>query len=159
MPGTSILGSFLRLSAADLARAVERPGWGEEFRDGLAEREELRAPSERRLHETGPAWDESAVLLGRRDLPADLVHGDRPLPGAEGWGYGPPRLLTPEQVAAVERRLADLPFDVLAADLDPHALGGDDPHALDHLAAEYAAPRTFLARTARYRHGLLIRYA
>ncbi|GGQ93426.1 YfbM family protein [Kitasatospora griseola] len=155
----SILGSYLRLSAADLARAVEQPGWAEEFRDEQTEREELRAPSERRLHETGPAWDELAVLLGRCDLPADLVHGDRPLPGAEDWGYGPPRLLMPEQVAAVERRLADLPFDVLAAGLDPAELGDDDPHALDHLAAEYAALRTFLARTARYRHGLLVRYA
>ncbi|MFD5564781.1 DUF1877 family protein [Kitasatospora griseola] len=155
----STLGSQLRLSAADLACAVEQPGWGEEFRDEQAEREELRAPSERCLHETGPARDEPAVLLGRFDLPADLVHGDRPRPGAEGRGYGPPRLLTPERVAAVERRLADLPFDVLAADLDPAALGDDDPHALDRLAAEYAALRTFLARTACYRHGLLVRHA
>ncbi|MEV7121531.1 DUF1877 family protein [Kitasatospora griseola] len=102
----SILGSYLRLSAADLARAVEQPGWVEEFRD---EQAELRTPSEQRLHETGPAWGEPAVLLGRCDLPADLVHGDRPLPGADDRGYGPPRLRTPEQVAAVERRLADLP--------------------------------------------------
>lgn len=50
-------------------------------------------------------------------------------------------------------------FDVLAAGLDPAALGDDGPHALDHLAAEYAALRTFLARTARHRHGLLVRYA
>ncbi|MFJ1795830.1 DUF1877 family protein [Kitasatospora griseola] len=155
----SILGSYLRLSAADLARAVEQPGWAEEFRDEQTEQEELRASSEQRLHETGPAWDELAVLLGRRDLPADLVHGDRPLPGAEDWGYGPPCLLAPEQVAAVESRLADLPFDVLAAGLDPAALGDDDPHALDHLAAEYAALRAFFARTARYRHGLLVWYA
>ncbi|KDN86543.1 YfbM family protein [Kitasatospora cheerisanensis] len=164
----SILGSYLRLSPAEIDRALQQPGWAARFGADRAEQDERCAPAERRCHRTGTAWPGLAHLLARHDLPADLVHGERPLPDDEDGGYGPPRLLTPEQVAAVASRLADLPFDALAADRTPADLAAaglgpaslwTDPHAFEHLAAEYAALRAFLDRTARYRHGLLVRYA
>ncbi|MFD8597273.1 DUF1877 family protein [Kitasatospora sp. NPDC059646] len=164
----SILGSYLRLAPADLDRAVHQPGRAVQFWHEQAERDELRAPAERRCHRPGTAWPVLAHLLARHDLPADLVHGDRPLAGDEDGSYGPTRLLTPEQVAALAGRLAVLPFDVLVADRTPAGLAAAglgptalwaDPYAFEHLRAEYAALHAFLDRTARYRHGLLVRYA
>src|SRR5438093_6086389 len=62
---------------------------------------------------TGTAWE------GRPPLNA-LVLGGKRLPDPdEEWGYGPPRLLPPGDVAALSRALESVSDDDLAARFDP----------------------------------------
>ncbi|GLW55786.1 hypothetical protein [Kitasatospora phosalacinea] len=60
------------------------------------------------------------------------------------------------------RQLADRPFDALAdglapAEGHPTGLRARGPSAFEHLAAHHAALLRHLTRTARHRHGLLLR--
>ncbi|MEV4560258.1 YfbM family protein [Kitasatospora sp. NPDC049285] len=164
----SVIGSYFRLKAADLDRALREPGWAREFMREQAVDEPRRSPSERRFHDTEKSWAALAHLLALRGLPSEIVHGDRPLPGDEDWGYGPPRTLTSDQVAAAAGQLADVRFADLAADVTPADLAAaevyptglwSDPYALDYVGAHYGELLAYLTRTARYRHGLLVWYS
>ncbi|MFD8755135.1 YfbM family protein [Kitasatospora sp. NPDC059577] len=163
----SIIGLYLRLNPSELARAAREPDWASVFADEVAERESERpvSPSERRGHDTGKAWDALRFLLERHAFPVDLLRGEEELPGADDWGYGPPRVLTPEHVTLAADTLAQLPFeallgDVTAADLArsdvyPTGLWADDT-ALPYLGTHYTDLTAFVRTTARYRHGLLV---
>ncbi|WP_224279114.1 YfbM family protein [Streptomyces sp. LS1784] len=163
----SIVTQYLRLNQRELERAAREPDWISAFADEVAEQESERpvSPSERRTHNTGKAWDALRFLFERRAFPVDLAHGGEELPGADDWGYGPPRVLTPEQVRLAADALADLPFpallgdttaaDLVRADVYPTGLWEDDPD-LPYLQAHHAALTAFVRTTARYRHGLLV---
>ncbi|MEV7187355.1 DUF1877 family protein [Kitasatospora sp. NPDC093102] len=163
----SIVTRYLRLNQRELDRAARDPDWLSAFADEVAEQESERAasPSERRTHDTGKAWDALRFLFGQRTFPVDLAHGGQELPGAGDRGYGPPRVLTPEQARLAADALADLPFPALLgdttaaglvrADVHPTGLGEDDPD-LPHLQAHHAALTAFVRTAARCRHGLLV---
>ncbi|MFJ1757937.1 YfbM family protein [Kitasatospora sp. NPDC088134] len=164
----SIVGSYLRLSPAEFARALEEPGRAREFKQEQAALEHRRGPSELRFHDTEKAWAGLAHLLARRGLPTCVIDGEDELPGDEDWGYGPPRLLAPDRLAAALGELGELPFDALADGVTPAELAAaevyparmwDDPFALEYLAAHWTDLRRYLDRAARYRHGLLIWYS
>ncbi|MET9499028.1 DUF1877 family protein [Streptomyces sp. NPDC006552] len=48
-----------------------------------------------------------------------MVRGEQEIPGAEGWGYGPPRYRTVEQVRAAAEALAATPSAALTRDVSP----------------------------------------
>ncbi|MFD7731393.1 YfbM family protein [Kitasatospora phosalacinea] len=165
----SIVGSYLRLAPAEIARVREEPVRAREFKVEQAAREHLRDPAELRFHDTDKAWAGLAHLFARHGLPTEVIHGGEVLSEDEDWGYGPPFLLAPDVVADAVRQLADRPFDALAdgltpadlaaAEVYPTGLWARDPFALDYLAAHYVALLRYLTRTARYRHGLLLWYS
>lgn len=110
-----MIGEYARLTSAELDRAVQDPHWAREFIDELidsAQDEETSAAPPRCL-DIDKAWDTLRFLLRRIDFPIDIVHGEVAIPGAEDWGYGPPRYLTPEQVRTASAALAATPGDVL----------------------------------------------
>ncbi|BAJ27440.1 MULTISPECIES: YfbM family protein [Kitasatospora] len=164
----SVIGSYLRLAPAEIARVLAEPGWVAGFKAEQAALERGRGPSELRFHDTEKAWAGLAHLYARRGLPVEVVEGGEPLPEEDDWGYGPPSLLAPEQVADAARRLAAVPFAELVDGLDPTVLAAaevypvrmwDDPFAFEYLAAHHADLLRYLERAARYRHGLLVWYS
>lgn len=110
-----MIGEYARLTPSELERAVADPGWAQEFIEELidAGMDEPGA-SQPRCLDVDKAWDALALMLRRIDFPVDIVHGEDEIPGADDWGYGPPRYLTPEQVRAAAAALAGTPTDVLA---------------------------------------------
>jgi hypothetical protein len=51
--------------------------------------------------------------LGRVGFPVDIVRGEEEIPGADDFGYTPPRYLSPERVRVAATALGPLPADVL----------------------------------------------
>lgn len=112
----SMIGEYARVTPAELERAIREPDWAQDFVFELLETEtedEMAASGARRVLETDKAWDAIGYLLRRTDFPVDIVHGEELLPGAEDWGYGPPRYLTPEQVRTAAEALARTGFGQL----------------------------------------------
>ncbi len=116
-----------RLTPAELARAVEDPRWAQEFiEERIDAGTDEPGASQPRCLDIGKAWDALALMLRRIDFPVDIVHGEEEIPGADDWGYGPPRYLTPEQVRAAAAALAGTPSDVLGRDITPAELARAD---------------------------------
>ncbi len=86
----------------------------------------------------------------------DAILGGEPL--QEEFGYGPPRLLSPERVAAVARALDDVDVDSLRARFDPAAMNVDavSPEGIwsqpgifdDFVAPNYQDVQRFYTRAA-----------
>ncbi|MEV0681740.1 YfbM family protein [Actinosynnema sp. NPDC050436] len=146
-----MIGNHLRLTLAELDRALEDPAWVGELVDGVDE-------DDARLHSTGKAWHALAFATGRRGFPVDVVRGEHDVPGAEDRGYGPPRYLTRDEVWDAARfaartdpgaLLGDLtPEDLVAAEVYPVSWWADED-ALHLLAGEYAELSRFLRSAAR----------
>ncbi|MFG2356911.1 YfbM family protein [Streptomyces sp. NPDC048521] len=111
----SMIGEYARLTSAELERAVQNPRWAREFIDELidAALDEGASTVPPRCLDINKAWDTLRFLLRRIDFPVDIVHGEEETPGAEDWGYGPPRYLTPEQVRTASAALATTSGDAL----------------------------------------------
>jgi hypothetical protein len=73
------------------------------------------------------------------------------------WGYGPPRYLTPEQVAQAAAALAELSGDDLVRGVDPAELehaeiypsGWDRPGVLDRANRHVPAVQAYFTEAAR----------
>jgi hypothetical protein len=113
------------VTPAELARAKDDLNWASELADDAMENEDVR------LLGTDKAWQAFDFLLERRGFGVPIVHGAEPFvdsPNGDDdeyledpevdWGYGPPRYLTPEQVAAAAAELADLTEDDLVRGVD-----------------------------------------
>ncbi|MER5352114.1 DUF1877 family protein [Kitasatospora sp. NPDC002551] len=166
----SMIGRYLRLSAAELERAALEPEWAlafvERLDDESAEADGGRARGGwARLHGTGKAWQALDFLLRRREFPVDLVHGEEELPGAEDWGYGPPCRIAPDRVRLAVAALAALdpgrltegvaPADLAEARVYPQSLW-EAEDSLHLVTAEYHALSDFLRAVATRRHGVLV---
>ncbi|MGK5740472.1 DUF1877 family protein [Micromonospora sp. URMC 103] len=130
-------GSWLRVSAAELARAKEDLDWAYDLAERIEAAEEAEAPADPRRSGTDKAWHALDFLLDRRGFPVSIVAGEEwfvklPDDGEAAqevlsdpetdWGYGPPRYLTPEQVAEAAAALADLTAEDLIGGVDPAEL-------------------------------------
>jgi hypothetical protein len=126
----SMIGEYARLTPAELARAVRDPNWALAFIDELIEAgvDETTGSGRPRCLDIGKAWDTLGFLLRRIEFPVDIVHGGQEIPGAEDWGYGPPRYLTPEQVQAAAAALATLPSEALVQGVTEAELAQADPY-------------------------------
>jgi Domain of unknown function (DUF1877) len=156
----SMIGEYARLTPAELERAVRDPSWAMEFiyeqiEDSADETAGARQPP--RCLDVDKAWDALGFLLRRIEFPIDIVHGEEEIPGAEDWGYGPPRYLPPEQVCAAAAALGDLPSDVLVrgvteeelaqANLYPY-LAGEGLECLEYVIHHYEALVPFFQAAA-----------
>lgn len=130
-----MIGEYARLTPAELGRAVRDPSWALEFIYELIEAgaDETAGGRQPRCLDIDKAWDTLGFLLRRIEFPVDIVHGEEKIPGAEDWGYGPPRYLPPDRVHATAAALGELPSDALVrgvkeaelaeADLYPNIAG------------------------------------
>ncbi|RKN49860.1 DUF1877 family protein [Micromonospora costi] len=130
-------GSWLRVSPAELARAGEDLDWAYDLARRVEDAEEAERPADPRFSGTDKAWHALDFLLDRRGFPVSIVSGEQwfvALPDdweaaqeiltdpETDWGYGPPRYLTPEQVAEAATALADLTGAALIDGVDPAEL-------------------------------------
>ncbi|MFJ8003312.1 YfbM family protein [Streptomyces fagopyri] len=120
----SMIGEYARMTPAQLDRAIGDPAWALEFLDELIEAETDGRPElpDARSHDTDKAWHALDFLLRRIGFPVAVVHGEQEIPGAEDWGYGPPRYLTVEQVRAAADAFATTPSAALTDGVSPTGL-------------------------------------
>ncbi|MFI5756425.1 YfbM family protein [Streptomyces sp. NPDC051569] len=116
-------GEYLRVTVAELERAIEDPEWAFEHVEEVMESDGVNdvAPADARQLTTHKAWHAVAFLLERAGFPVDIVHGEQAFTD-EDWGYGPAKYLDTDQVKLAAQTLARLPFDDLVRDVDPAQL-------------------------------------
>jgi hypothetical protein len=137
----SMIGEYLRVTAAELDRAVQAPDWALDFVEEVqdAEEESEPAPAEARHFSTYKTWDLLRFLLARADFPVNVIHGEEPFAEDEDWGYGPPRYLRSERVRLAAHVLRATPYDQLINSVDPadlikaevYPLGWDEQGSLE----------------------------
>lgn len=129
----SMNGEYLRVTAGELARALEDPEWALDFVSDVQDAEgEETEPAEARHFTTHQTWNLLGFLLKRSAFPVDIIFGEELIPEADGWGYEPPRYLTVDRVQLAAGRLHGMDYDELI-------------HGVDHaeLAAAEVYPRTW----------------
>jgi hypothetical protein len=151
-----MIGEYARLTPDEVRRCVHDP-------DGASTlvRDELDA---RRRLDVDKAWCAMQHLMGRAGLAVDVVLGGEPLDEAGDWGYGPPRRLAADQVAAAAQEMGGLPWDRLVAGVTPADLGEADvyPHiwdesdAFDYVRPYYEALSAFFGTAAREGDSVLL---
>ncbi|MFF7935583.1 YfbM family protein [Streptomyces sp. NPDC007940] len=116
----SMIGEYLRVTAAELDRAIQDPDWALDFVEEVqdAEAETEPAPAEARHFSTYKTWDMLRFLLARAEFPVNVIHGEEPFPEDEDWGYGPPRYLRPERVRLAAEALRATSYDQLVSGVD-----------------------------------------
>ncbi len=149
MRGMGMIGEYARLSDQDFQRCVREP-------DVVSDlvHEEL---GEERRTDLDKAWHALSHLLARAGMTVDVVLGGALLEEAGDWGYGPPRHLTAEQVAAAGAQLRELSWEQLTesvtlteldrAEIYPHIW--DESDALDYVRPYYEALVAFFTAAAR----------
>ncbi|MFF8714145.1 YfbM family protein [Streptomyces sp. NPDC015184] len=163
----SMIGEYARLTPAELDRAIRDPEWAQEHVVELIETELDAAPAapEARCHDTDKTWHALDFLLRRIDFPVDIVHGEEEIPGAEGWGYEPPRYLTPERVRVAAEALAATPHEALTegvssaelarAEIYPAAVW-ERGESLDYVTSHYQGLVPFFRAAADAGDAMLI---
>ncbi|MFD8383431.1 YfbM family protein [Streptomyces sp. NPDC059679] len=163
----SMIGEYARLTPAELERAVRDPDWAQEFIGELMDTEldEGPATSPARCHETDKAWHALDFLLSRLAFPVNVVFGEEEIPGADDWGYGPPRYLTPERVRVAAEAFAAMPPEALVSGVTPDDLVQADIYpviiwvgdeSLDYVTSHYQALVPFFQAAARDGHAVVI---
>ena len=116
-------GNWLRVTPAELRRALDDLSWADEHAEQLVEAEDARWSG------SGPTWHVLDFLLERRGFPVLLALGEEAFveeadedDESSDWGYGPPRYLTPEHVATAATALSGLTEDDLLAGVTPDLL-------------------------------------
>ncbi|MER6533362.1 DUF1877 family protein [Streptomyces sp900105755] len=96
----SMIGEYLRVTVAELDRAIQDPDWALDFVEKVqdAEEESETVPAEARHFSTYKTWAMLSFLLARAEFPVNVIHGEESFAEDEDWGYGPPRYLRPERV-------------------------------------------------------------
>lgn len=161
----SMNGEYLRVTAAELARAINDPAWALEFAEEVMEAEFDSAPppSQARHLETHKAWSAIAFLLHRANFPVDIVFGEKTFTN-EDWGYGPAKYLDPDQVKAAAQALARTSFDDLIDGLDPaeltaaevYPLMWDEADALEWVRGWFEPLKPFFEATAKDNDAMLV---
>lgn len=166
----SMIGNWLRVTPAELAKAREDLDWAYELAQGAQDTESSR------LYELGKAWHAFDFLLERHGFSVPIVIGaesfvdtsddefDEDAEDADtDWGYGPPSYLTPEQVATAATELAALTEEALTRGVDPAELTRaeiypsvwDRPGELDWIVHHLAYVRKFFAAAAKSGDGII----
>ncbi|WP_405427836.1 DUF1877 family protein [Streptomyces erythrochromogenes] len=88
----SMNGEYLRVTPAELERALVDPEWALDLADEIQAAQEggEPVPAEARHFTTHQAWHLLGFLLQRSAFPVDIVHGEEALAFGDR-GYGPPR--------------------------------------------------------------------
>ncbi|MFD4322770.1 YfbM family protein [Streptomyces sp. NPDC058548] len=161
----SMNGEYLRLTPAELDRALKDPEWAwnlvEETLDAQVEGEP--ASAETRHFTTHQTWHLLGFLLQRSNFPVDVIHGEEPLT-TDHWGYGPPQYLTPERVQLAADILRRTTYDQLIQGVDPSELTKaeiypqiwDSPASLEWAGDLFAPLTAFFRDAASAGHAMLI---
>ncbi|MER6853784.1 DUF1877 family protein [Streptomyces flaveolus] len=74
----SMNGEYLRVTPAELDRALKDPDWALDLAEAIqdAQEEQESAPHEARHFTTHKTWDLLGFLLRRSAFPVDIVHGE-----------------------------------------------------------------------------------
>lgn len=144
----SLIGEYARLTPAELDRAVRDPGWARGYVNELIDTEldTEPDPAEARCHDIDEAWHALDYLLRRIRFPVDIVHGEEEIPGAEEWGYGPPRYLSPEHVRTAAETLAATSHEALVEGVPPAELA----EAEIYLSSDWKSDGSFGYVTSHY---------
>ncbi|MFC9607400.1 YfbM family protein [Streptomyces niveus] len=161
----SMNGEYLRVTPAELDRALKDPEWAldlaEEIQD--AQKEHAPAQNEARHFTTHQTWDLLGFLLRRSAFPVDIVHGEEPL-AADDWGYGQPQDLTPDRVRLAADILHQKTYDQLIQGVDPSELAKagiypqiwDSPASLEWARDLFNPLTEFFQGAASTGHAMLI---
>ncbi|MET7428351.1 YfbM family protein [Streptomyces flaveolus] len=162
----SMIGEYVRLTAAELERTIQDPDWALDFVEGLrdAEEEKEPAPAEARHFSTYKTWDMLRFLLARAEFPVNVIFGEEPFAEDEDWGYGPPRYLRPERVQLAPEALRATGYAQLVSGVDPaeltsaevYPLGWSEPGSLEWARPWYADLTHFFEAAARADDAMLI---
>jgi hypothetical protein len=159
-------GEYLRVTADELAHAIEDPAWAREFASEISEAEEFDevapAPPERLLT-SHKAWHAIAFLLDRGGFPVDVVYGEEQFTD-EDCGYGPPRYLTVERVRVAAAALAATSFRVFTDGVSPTDLARadiypqvwDEPDSLEWVQAWYEPLVPYFTAAAEQGQAIII---
>jgi hypothetical protein len=160
----SMIGEYARLSPGELERACREPGWALRLVEEAAG-EKREGGSGPRRHDVDKTWQALGFLLDRAGFPVDVVLGDEVLPGAEDWGYCPPRLIRPGRVGVAAEAFARIPAAGLAEGVGPADLAeaGVYPHvvwergeSLDWVTGHYQALGAFFRAAAAAGDAVLV---
>jgi hypothetical protein len=130
----TMMTQYARLTAAEVAHlrrlVIVDPNGAFDFVDELSSDWPDRAPIARRTgYGTEHEWAGLRYLLDRAGPPpVDVIAGGTRLTDDE-WGYEPPRLLTPAEVAEGARYLRATPFAALERHFDPGAMADVYPRS------------------------------
>ncbi|MEV5352102.1 YfbM family protein [Streptomyces sp. NPDC052693] len=162
----SMIGEYLRVTTAELERAVQDPDWALDLVEKVREAEEntQQAPSETRHYTTDKTWDMLRFLLMRAEFPVNVVHGEESFAEDEDWGYGPPRYLRPERVKLAAQALRTISYADLINGVDPaeltsaevYPLGWAEPGALEWARPWYHGLTQFFDAAARADEAMLV---
>ncbi|MDT0468076.1 YfbM family protein [Streptomyces gibsoniae] len=162
----SMIGEYLRVTAAELDRAIQDPDWALDFAEEVqdAEEESEPAPAEARYFSTYKTWDLLRFLLARAEFPVNVIHGEEPLAENEDWGYGPPRYLRPERVRFAGEALRATSYTQLISGVGPaeltsaevYPLGWGEPGALEWGRHWYDGLTQFFEAAARADAAVLV---
>ncbi|MFE7647850.1 YfbM family protein [Streptomyces phaeoluteigriseus] len=115
----SMNGEYLRVTPAELDRALTDPEWAWDLAASIEDVQVSDpAAAGARHFTTHQTWHMLGFLLQRLDFPVDIVHGEEAL-AADHWGYGPPRYLTPDRVRLAADALRRTTYDQLIEGVDP----------------------------------------
>ncbi|MFC8829224.1 YfbM family protein [Streptomyces sp. NPDC057137] len=158
-------GEYLRVTVAELARAVDDPEWAFEYVMEVMETDGINdvAPSDARQLTTHKAFGAIAFLLERAGVPVDIVHGEQALT-SEHWGYGPAKYLDADQVRLAADSLARLSFDDLVREVDSAQLTAaqiypliwDEADALEWVRGWFDPLAPFFASAASAEEAMLV---
>ncbi|MFC8587736.1 YfbM family protein [Streptomyces sp. NPDC057217] len=160
----SMNGEYLRVTPAELERALKDPEWALELAEEIQDaQEESEVPVEARHFTTHQTWHLLGFLLQRFAFPVDIVHGEEPL-ADDDWGYGPPRYLAPDRVRLAADVLRQTTYDRLIQDVDPSELAKaeiypriwDSPTSLEWARDLFTPLTEFFRGAASTGHAVLI---
>lgn len=165
LPPMSMNGEYLRVTPAELDRALQDPerAWdiAEKIQD--AQEESEPAPTEARHFTTHQTWHLLGFLLKRSAFPVDIVQGEEPLT-TDDWGYGPPHYLTQDRVRLAADTLRQTTYDQLIRGVDPSELTKaeiypgiwDSPASLEWARDLFPSLTEFFRDAASAGHAMLI---
>ncbi|MGW6643784.1 YfbM family protein [Streptomyces iakyrus] len=162
----SMIGEYLRVTAAELGRAIEDPAWALDFVEEVqdAEGETEPAPAAARHFSTYKTWDMLRFLLARAEFPVNVIHGEEAFAEDEDWGYGPPRYLRPERVRLAAEVLRATSYAQLIRGVEPaeltsaevYPLGWSEPGSLEWGRPWYDGLTQFFDAAARAGDAMLV---
>jgi hypothetical protein len=161
-----MIGEYLRVTAAELDRAIQDPAWALHFVEEVqdAEEETEPAPADARHFSTYKTWGMLRFLLARAEFPVDVIHGEERFAEDEDWGYGPPRYLRPGRVQLAAEALRATRYAQLISGVNPaeltsaevYPLGWSEPGALRWGRPWYDSLTQFFEAAARADDAMLV---
>ncbi|WP_253195392.1 YfbM family protein [Streptomyces sp. JHA26] len=162
----SMIGEYLRVTTAELDRAIRDPDWALGFAEEVQDAEEETEPApDKALHfSTYKAWDVLRFLLARAEFPVNVIHGEESFAKDEDWGYGPPKYLRPERVRIAAEAFRTISYDHLVRGVDPAELtsaevypfGWGEPGALEWGRHWYDGLTQFFEAAAGANHAMVV---